>query len=385
MVFSKANPRARGNGLRAAAAGRAMVLCLALAAAGAAQTGCNPEYSIEILQYDPSRAFHGTTLFQDLINGTLIAVDMEGNVLWDHYVSGYYVGGKNLGFDVLPDGNILFMHEDKRKILDPGQGAVVWEDEARGGHHAVSMTPQGTILFLNDEWFEVEYDPAQPPILLLGDVIQEVDPATGDLLWEWRLRDHVDPVEHHDADRIWTRDWSHCNTVRLYPGYAYNGQTYDALLLNSRRLFTFWMIDRATGEILWSCGEHGTLRPEVPEGEYLFTDAHDVTMIEPDRFLLFDNGNEHTPPTSRALEIVADPVAGTVTEAWSWTESQFHMFDFWGGDANRLPNGNTLVTNVTRGRLVEVTPSGETVWEMIMRHPREGIFHEIYRCERIPE
>jgi hypothetical protein len=110
-----------------------------------------------------------------------------------------------------------------------------------------------------------------------------------------------------------------------------------------------------------------------------------VSMIEPDRFLLFDNGNEHTPPTSRALEIVVNPEAGTVEQAWSWTEADFHMYDFWGGDANRLPNGNTLVTNVTKGRLVEVTPSGETVWEMIMKHPREGIDHEIYKCERIPQ
>ncbi len=363
---------------------RLFLAFLALAASGMVQAGCNADYSIEIAQYDPSRAYNGTTIFQDLLNGTLIAVDMEGEVLWDHFASGFYVGGKNLGFDVLEDGQILFMHEDKRKILDPTQGVTVWEDEPLGGHHSVSMTSRGTILFLNDEWFEVEYDPAKPAILLLGDVIQEVDGTTGDLVWEWHLKDHVDPVEHHDADRIWTRDWSHCNTVRLYPDYEYNGEIYDAVLLNSRRLFTFWMIDYATGDILWSCGEHGTIQAEVPEGEYLFTDGHDVSMIEHNRFILFDNGNEHVPATSRALEIVVDPEAGTVEEAWSWTEPSFHMFDFWGGDANRLPNGNTLVTNVTRGRLVEVTPSGETVWEMIMKHPAEGIYHEIYKCERLP-
>jgi hypothetical protein len=60
------------------------------------------------------------------------------------------------------------------------------------------------------------------------------------------------------------------------------------------------------------------------------------------------------------------------------------MFDWWGGDANRLPNGNTLIVNVTRGRIVEVTPEGEVVWEMTMQHSMEGLYHEIYQCMRIP-
>jgi hypothetical protein len=365
---------------------RSRLILAFLACAGTCMflAACNPEYSIEIVRYDPSRACNGVTIFQDLLNGTLVSVNMEGEVLWDFHEPGYYVGGQNLGFDVLEDGKILFMQEERRKILDPSSMEIVWEDQPLGGHHSVSRTARGTILFLNDEWFDVEYDPSQPPISLLGDVIQEVDAATGELVWEWHLKDHVDPVQHHDADRIWTRDWSHCNTVRMYPDYEFHGEFYDAILLNSRRLFTFWMIDSATGEILWSCGEHGTVRGEPPPEDYLFTDEHDVFMFEHDRFIMYDNGDEHVPPTSRALEIEVDPEAGTENEVWSWTESSFHMYDFWGGDANRLPNGNTLVANVTRGRLVEVTPAGETVWEMVMHSTVEGVSQEIYKCERIP-
>ena len=358
-------------------------LCTVCACALPALSACNPEYSIEVVTYDPTRAFNGVTVFQDLLNGTLVSVNMRGNVLWDLYMGDYYVGGLNLGFDVLDDGNVLFMHEGRRKILDPGRMELVWEDEPLGGHHAVSMTHRGTILFLNNEWFWVEYDPEKPPIALLGDMIHEVDPATGELVWEWRLWDHVDPVQHHDPRRVWAGDWSHCNTLRMYPDYEYNGATYDAVLLNSRRLFTFWMIDRDSGNILWSCGEHGTVRPELPPGEYLFTDAHEVTMIDHNRFVLYDNGNEHTPPLSRAMEIVVDPEAGTVETVWTWTEPDFHMFDYWGGGLQRLPNGNTLVTNVTRGRLVEVTPDGDKVWEMIMHAPAEGFTQQIYKSRRI--
>jgi hypothetical protein len=33
------------------------------------------------------------------------------------------------------------------------------------------------------------------------------------------------------------------------------------------------------------------------------------------------------------------------------------------GNAQRLPNGNTLINEASFGRFFEVTPQGETVWE----------------------
>jgi hypothetical protein len=35
------------------------------------------------------------------------------------------------------------------------------------------------------------------------------------------------------------------------------------------------------------------------------------------------------------------------------------------GAATRLPNGNTLATESDRGRAIEVTPDGDTVWEYL--------------------
>ena len=36
------------------------------------------------------------------------------------------------------------------------------------------------------------------------------------------------------------------------------------------------------------------------------------------------------------------------------------------GNAQRLPNGNTHVTESSTGRLFEVTPAGEVVWEYVI-------------------
>jgi hypothetical protein len=57
------------------------------------------------------------------------------------------------------------------------------------------------------------------------------------------------------------------------------------------------------------------------------------------------------------------------------------------GSAQRLPNGNTLIVEATRGRIFEVTRDGSIVWEYIDPH-----FHKsakvdyaniVYRAYRI--
>ncbi len=59
------------------------------------------------------------------------------------------------------------------------------------------------------------------------------------------------------------------------------------------------------------------------------------------------------------------------------------------GDADRLPNGNTLVTSGSliatdsRSRIMEITPDGDKVWEIQLR----GAGDELAGChmaERIP-
>ena len=53
--------------------------------------------------------------------------------------------------------------------------------------------------------------------------------------------------------------------------------------------------------------------------------------------------------------------------------------------AQRLPNGNTLITEGAHGRLFEVTPDHETVWEYMspVFHRKHG--HSlVYRAYRVP-
>ena len=82
-----------------------------------------------------------------------------------------------------------------------------------------------------------------------------------------------------------------------------------------------------------------------------------------DRVLMFDNHlHQGERSVSRVIEVAFDPSNGTATTMWEFTQPNLG-FTPWMGDARRLPGGNTLVAFTLTGRLYEVTPQGEVVWE----------------------
>ena len=47
--------------------------------------------------------------------------------------------------------------------------------------------------------------------------------------------------------------------------------------------------------------------------------------------------------------------------------------------AQRLPNGNTMITEGDMGRVFELTPKYETVWEYLPPYNPDGILYRTYR------
>ena len=90
---------------------------------------------------------------------------------------------------------------------------------------------------------------------------------------------------------------------------------------------------------------------------------HDPDLLPNGNILLFDNFGHYGPGgASRILEF--DPVSLEIVWRYDGTDEQ----PFWTnvrGAQQRLPNGNTLITESESGRLVEVTASGEIVWEFV--------------------
>ncbi|MFF5703508.1 ATP-binding cassette domain-containing protein [Streptomyces sp. NPDC012794] len=71
----------------------------------------------------------------------------------------------------------------------------------------------------------------------------------------------------------------------------------------------------------------------------------------------------------RVVEL--DPVTGE--EVWSYEDNPpQNFFSPYMSSAQRLPNGNTFVAEGSFGRLFEVTPEGDVVWEFVV--PEFGSF-----------
>lgn len=334
-------------------------------------TGCaDYPYNIEVSHHDPAKAYPGETLLASQgYPKSLFSVDMHGDVLWtfeDRDCKDFW------DFEAAGPNRILYLCTNEIVGMLQPPSTVLWKRYLPGAHHSVLMLPWGNILFLSREY--VRADPWEE--WLISDVIRETDPESGDILWEWRLADHISPAEHFCpicmeevvADDY--RDWSHSNALHYY-------DETSTILLNVRNLNTFLLLSYPSGEVLWACGDAGTF------GEGLFHHPHDPELLPNGNVLMFDN-DEHAghPVRSRALELAIDPAAQTAEVVWEWRDEEL-----WApimGDANRLPNGNTLVTHPWKARVIEVDSSGEKVWQMIMKHPITSRHHTFYKAERIP-
>ncbi len=95
---------------------------------------------------------------------------------------------------------------------------------------------------------------------------------------------------------------------------------------------------------------------------------HNPQYLGPGAILVADSEND------RVVEL--HERNGSWEVAWGVDSANGVRFD-WPRDADRLPNGNTLITDSRNNRVVEVTPEGETVW-----HTETGIWP--YDAERLP-
>jgi hypothetical protein len=117
------------------------------------------------------------------------------------------------------------------------------------------------------------------------------------------------------------------------------------LLLSVRELDLVLIVAPETREICWSYGPGEISR------------QHHPSVLENGNVLLFDNGRR----VKRSRVIEVDPRTNRIV--WSYEgDPPETFFSFFRGAAQRLPNGNTLITDSAKGRILEVTRDGETVW-----------------------
>ena len=113
-------------------------------------------------------------------------------------------------------------------------------------------------------------------------------------------------------------------------------------------------VDKKYGNVVYHIG------PDV------ISHQHSPVELANGNILVFDNGNYRTgvsTPYTRIVEI------NPLTKAIEWQYADTPRSSFYCpfmGNAQRLWNGNTHITDAASGRLFEVTAGGDVLWEYVI-------------------
>ncbi|HEX5465881.1 MAG TPA: arylsulfotransferase family protein [Candidatus Limnocylindrales bacterium] len=185
--------------------------------------------------------------------------------------------------------------------------------KATGGYfgdlHDFVLTPQGTGLMtiFGDTVGGVPTYRGLAHGPLIEGVVQEIDVATGDQVFQWRSSDHVPSSESYLAVPKGpgeAYDYFHINSV----DEAGDGD----LLVSARHTWCVYKIRRTTGEVVWRLG--GT-RSDFRLGPGVrFAWQHDARHQEDGTLSIFDDGAHGPPPqfekVSRGIVLRLDEAAG---------------------------------------------------------------------------
>jgi len=317
------------------------------------------------------KCHHSFTLYSSRSTETAHLIDIQGREVhrWD------YPQGETWHYaHLLPDGHLVAIAKDIMILELDWDSRLVWKAETRA-HHDFDRLPNGNTLVVSRRDLP---NPWRDEGTLALDILLEVTPG-GEIVWEWKVEDHADEIGALVPLMMppWPdfRDWPHINTLEILPESpaAAADPRFAAgnLLFCGRHIDTIGVIDRATGQVVWAWGPGELLGPHMP------------TMLPNGHLLVYDNGHNASVRIrdyTRILEL--DPVSGEIV--WQFVADPPQSFYSPARGSNeRLPNGNTFIAESNSGRLFEVTPEGEMVWEFLTPDVRpSGHRQALYRALR---
>ncbi len=234
------------------------------------------------------------------------------------------------------------------------EGNVTWQYDDPYMHHGFCRLPNGNTIVM--KWAEIPAEVAckiaggvpgsELDGKIYGDLIQEIS-ADKEVVWEWKAWEHLDPVKNELSPMVNRDEWAGANSVAVTED--------DKLLISFRKINTLCLVDRKSGKIDWEWGPH-----EVSQ-------QNCATMTPEGNVLVFDNGmfadGVHF-PFSRVVEIDAK----SSEMKWGYRDEANENISFYSGfmsSVQRLPNGNTLITETNNGRIFEVDTAGNILWEFV--------------------
>ncbi len=273
------------------------------------------------------------------------ATDLRVATLDGAPVLTWWEGDNNAG---IGSGEHVVVDASYRQLLRiPGQGGRTAD------LHELRLTPRRTAMFF--AYASVGPGPlpassgVQPEVMDCA--IQEVDLATGALVFEWHSIDHIGVEESvisapTAANAVW--DYFHGNSIE---------EDADGhLIVSARNTSAIYKIDRTTGDILWRLGGK---RSDFAMGPgTVFALQHDARRQADGTLSIFDDNQ--TPNFSRGLVLRVDETARTAALVREYPQPQ-RLLSASQGNVQFLPNGNVFIGWGSVPRFSEFTADGRMV------------------------
>jgi hypothetical protein len=307
--------------------------------------------------------FTGQEGYAQLITGDDPGLEWQSEETWANFDVSPLPGDRVLTAFIMRDGTPT---RTGFRIYDVDNDTIEreWTFPVRSSHnsevHDVEMLPNGEVIVVDMD----------------RERVFTVDEA-GEITWQWNASERYTPPSDA-ADR----DWLHMNDVDRIgeDRYLVSVRNANQLLILERGEGVVEVINEDDGSPDDTClsNSFGDQNRLVPG------DDDDVMCGNPD--VIREQHNPQWLGEGRVL--VADSDNNRVTELrrqdgeWrpvlNYTGAGGTAFD-WPRDADKLENGNILVTDTRNSRVVEITPDGNMVWGV-----NTGGASNPYEADRLP-
>ncbi|MGA8355012.1 MAG: arylsulfotransferase family protein [Solirubrobacteraceae bacterium] len=305
-------------------------------------------------------------------------LDTKGNVVWFHAIPQAQTASdfrvqrydgrpvltwwQGTGLGGISNGTDYIYNDHFQQIATVNAGNGLSAD----GHEFL-ITPWNTALILSYTTATANLTSIGGPAdqTVINGVVQEIDIATGKVLFQWNSADHVPYSQSEQplpasASTPW--DWFHINAVHL--------DSDGNLLIDGRDTWTTYKVDIHTGNIVWQLGgKDSSFALKAAPGQVLdsageiFAWQHDPEAIGHDEYTFFDNESAGTPllPYSRAITVKLDPRRHIATLLSSDDQPE-GLAAASQGNAQTTAERNLLVGWGALPYISEFSPSGQLIF-----------------------
>ena len=354
--------------LAAAGAGAAVLLlpkALHAAAAGRGYAGYLSEPSLKppTLTVSTLRSPSPGYVFVETLTGPgqrgPMIVDDHGQVVWFRRTPDYAINFRVQAYRGKPvltwwEGQVtkIGTSEGVNRIVDQHYETVATVAAGNGYKadvHEFLLTTKGTALLTvhAETTADLTSVGGAASANVLDSIVQEIDVATGKVLFEWHSLDHV-PLTETYAPLLDPFDYFHVNSIDV--------DVDGNLIVSARNTAAVYKLDRRTGEVLWRLGGRKSDFTIAPGADFFY--QHDARAHADGTLTVFDNGTGDARHQARGLRLALDVAARRCSLVRAFPHPT-PLYSNSMGNAQLLPDGGMMVGFGDQPYVTEFGPAGD--------------------------